>query len=430
MGCVGVTCLRVNWVIMAKLLELDFNDTSGSGTAMDSVGITGEDGTFHGGATTDGSGSGVFDGTDDYLEVGTDPLFELAQGTISMNFTMDSLPGGNMPWGSPAGATLFSVDSDGNDDGGHLTVWIRSDGMLAVRHQDDTSSTTMYAGPVSAGVETTFEYEWSPTGSTLIMNGSMSSTSTPLTLSGHTEPIILGASQTSSGDGVADTVQAHFDGSIQHFALYDWPVADGVVACFVAGTLILTAAGPQPVETLEAGDLIVTRDHGLQPLLMRDTQCHNLGALQHNPKRQPIHLCSAAFGTGPVALSRQHCVAMETGGQTVLVRAGHLADYTELATAPKPVAKVAYHHLLLPQHAVIWANGIPCESLLPGPMVCKRLPSLGTFQPPENPAHPILSGADVRRLAAVNALRPCFWSKGNNSSKTPADPTLCTGFPI
>src|SRR5690606_12553513 len=36
--------------------------------------------------------------------------------------------------------------------------------------------------------------------------------------------------------------------------------------CFAAGTPILTAGGPRPVECLRAGDLIVTRDRGAQPL--------------------------------------------------------------------------------------------------------------------------------------------------------------------
>lgn len=38
------------------------------------------------------------------------------------------------------------------------------------------------------------------------------------------------------------------------------------VICFAAGTMIRTARGERPVEKLRVGDLVVTRDNGLQPL--------------------------------------------------------------------------------------------------------------------------------------------------------------------
>ncbi|MDP5349975.1 MAG: Hint domain-containing protein, partial [Paracoccaceae bacterium] len=38
------------------------------------------------------------------------------------------------------------------------------------------------------------------------------------------------------------------------------------VPCFTAGTMIFTAQGARPVETLEPGDLILTRDSGMRPL--------------------------------------------------------------------------------------------------------------------------------------------------------------------
>jgi hypothetical protein len=37
--------------------------------------------------------------------------------------------------------------------------------------------------------------------------------------------------------------------------------------CFVTGTRIATPGGARPVETLAPGDLVMTRDHGAQPLL-------------------------------------------------------------------------------------------------------------------------------------------------------------------
>ncbi|MCU0816565.1 MAG: Hint domain-containing protein, partial [Cypionkella sp.] len=38
------------------------------------------------------------------------------------------------------------------------------------------------------------------------------------------------------------------------------------IACFTLGTRIDTVDGPRPVEALVPGDLVLTRDHGPQPL--------------------------------------------------------------------------------------------------------------------------------------------------------------------
>ena len=39
-----------------------------------------------------------------------------------------------------------------------------------------------------------------------------------------------------------------------------------LVVCFTSGTEILTKRGKQPIENLRVGDMIVTRNNGLQPL--------------------------------------------------------------------------------------------------------------------------------------------------------------------
>ena len=45
--------------------------------------------------------------------------------------------------------------------------------------------------------------------------------SVPVTLQGNSEPWVLGASQWQSGDGVANNLQSHMDGTISHFEIYD-----------------------------------------------------------------------------------------------------------------------------------------------------------------------------------------------------------------
>ena len=145
--------------------------------------------------------------------------------------------------------------------------------------------------------------------------------------------------------------------------------------CFVTGTLIATPEGARPVEDLRPGDLVLTADHGAQPVLW----CASSpipAAGDAAPSRRPICIRAGAFGPGRPArdllLSPQH---------RVLLRAPLLALCHGVAEALAPVHALAphyaapahtlpegarYHHILLPAHAVLLANGLPCESLYPG----------------------------------------------------------------
>ena len=78
-----------------------------------------------------------------------------------------------------------------------------------------------------------------------------------------------------------------------------------------------------------------------------------------------------AFGNPrPLRLSAQHGVICGTA----LARAAHLAETAPDLAAPLPATTpVAYHHLLLPAHALIRAEGVWAESLWPGPMALAAL---------------------------------------------------------
>ena len=43
-------------------------------------------------------------------------------------------------------------------------------------------------------------------------------------------------------------------------------IENTAIICFAAGTMILTAEGERAIETLTAGDMVWTLDHGYQPL--------------------------------------------------------------------------------------------------------------------------------------------------------------------
>lgn len=145
--------------------------------------------------------------------------------------------------------------------------------------------------------------------------------------------------------------------------------------CFAAGTLLETADGPRPIESLEVGDLVMTRDNGLQPVRWKGTR-HMAGALRLNPKLRPIRIRAGALGEGvPAAdlvVSPQHRLLVRSriavkmfGAMEVLVAAKQLLSLEGVDIA-EDLAEVTYVHVLFDRHEVVIANGAEAESLYTG----------------------------------------------------------------
>jgi hypothetical protein len=145
--------------------------------------------------------------------------------------------------------------------------------------------------------------------------------------------------------------------------------------CFAAGTLIATPGGDRPVETLQAGDLVLTWQGAAVPVLWAGGRQVSGAALRARPKWAPIRIEAGALGRGlpgrPLTVSPQHRI-MLTGNRVerrlglpaVFVPARGLLALPGVAEV-SPEDGIAYRHLLLPRHAVLRANGAPAESLLP-----------------------------------------------------------------
>lgn len=140
------------------------------------------------------------------------------------------------------------------------------------------------------------------------------------------------------------------------------------IICFTPGTLIETAYGPRPVETLRLGDLIVTRDSGLQPLRWIGKK-----TVEAKGNLAPIELSPTILqdAKAPLLVSPQHRILWSGpraqllfGDREVLVAAAHLLDNP--AVRRREGGDVTYLHLMLDQHEVIYANGAATESFFPG----------------------------------------------------------------
>lgn len=132
--------------------------------------------------------------------------------------------------------------------------------------------------------------------------------------------------------------------------------------CFVAGTLIRTARGNVPVETLVVGDLAVTASGSLRPVRWLGQRTQHCTA-----DSAPVRVRAGAFGAGlperDLYLSPGHPVlvgadADHAGG--VLVPVMCLVNGLSIVrTAP---GCVTYWHVELDAHDLLMAEGLPAES--------------------------------------------------------------------
>ena len=148
----------------------------------------------------------------------------------------------------------------------------------------------------------------------------------------------------------------------------------GVVVCFAAGTLIDTPTGARPVETLTAGDMVLTRDAGAQPLLWAgQTHMPALG------KAAPVVIPPNALGNeAELVVSPQHAVLVDNwqaellyASPGVLVRAIDMVGHNGIHQ--REGGFLSYHHILFDRHQLVRAAGIWSESLYPGDMTLQTL---------------------------------------------------------
>ncbi|MBJ6371863.1 Hint domain-containing protein [Sedimentitalea arenosa] len=144
------------------------------------------------------------------------------------------------------------------------------------------------------------------------------------------------------------------------------PVGDLAPPCFTAGTLVMTDSGLRPVEALEPGDLVLTADEGLRPLLhLARRQFPALG------KFAPVLIRAGAMGNPrDLCVSQEHRMLVSgwraelyTGQAEILVAAKHLVNGRDIVI--REGGQVEYVHLLFDRHQIVFAEGIASESYLP-----------------------------------------------------------------
>lgn len=153
-------------------------------------------------------------------------------------------------------------------------------------------------------------------------------------------------------------------------------LSDLVCVAFTTGTMITLAGGAQrAIETLSPGDRVLTRDNGPQPLrLVSKATLRALGSFA------PVVISAGTLGNdGDLVISPHHRVFLYRRGDKrlgdtseILVQAKHLVDDDHVWR--REGGYVDYYALVFDRHEIIYAEGIPVESLMVNAATLSLLP--------------------------------------------------------
>ena len=193
-------------------------------TAVDLAG--GNDGTYHdvilgrpGAVVGDPDTSVEFTGQPSHVEIPHSDDYLLTSGTVSLCFyDLDDI----------VFAGLFTKDSSGFDDGGHLAISALQNRRILVRLQSATTSFEVLSEPVNDGNEWIhIVFTFGEGGMRLHIDGTLAdSDSYTGGLLGNLEPIALGAATGLSGNRTIHPLFDYFTGYLDEVILFDRALTD------------------------------------------------------------------------------------------------------------------------------------------------------------------------------------------------------------
>ncbi|MDW3207506.1 MAG: LamG-like jellyroll fold domain-containing protein [Alphaproteobacteria bacterium] len=206
--------------------ELEDASWSSNETVTDSVnGVTGTaKGGTGSGSGTEGTDAAQFDGSGDYIEVPHSAAMELNSGTFSVDF---------LAWNN---GTIASKDSSNYDDGGHFDLKVNSSREVELRVQTENESFYLKGGDINYSDFYNATVTWDGSTVTLYVNGTeVDSVQSDYSMAPNQNPWTFGASQTTSGDDVADNLHTYLDGRIDNPTLLDGALTSDQVATLASG---------------------------------------------------------------------------------------------------------------------------------------------------------------------------------------------------
>jgi Hint domain len=136
-----------------------------------------------------------------------------------------------------------------------------------------------------------------------------------------------------------------------------------IVACFAADTRIATPDGPVRVETLQAGDRVLTASGDVRPVRWIGFRTIDLTRHPAPDQVQPIRIAAGAFAEGvpsrDLRLSPDHAVLLH--GLLIPIK---LLRNDASITREIDCRSVTYYHVELDAHDILLAEGLAAESYL------------------------------------------------------------------
>ncbi len=135
------------------------------------------------------------------------------------------------------------------------------------------------------------------------------------------------------------------------------------IICFLAGTMIATPNGEVAIETLRAGDTVLTADGGTAPVRWLGRQ--SVSTVFADPLRvNPIVVRAGALSENvpnrDLYVSPQHALLVDG----MLVPAEALVNGTSILRAAPPATTFTYFHVETADHSLVLANACAAETFL------------------------------------------------------------------
>ena len=141
-------------------------------------------------------------------------------------------------------------------------------------------------------------------------------------------------------------------------------------------TMVMTRMGEAPVEWLESGDEVLTRDRGFVPILWIHRTKFDRSGLRKSPDLAPVTLSASMIqddvperdielSPNQLVLVRSPFAELQFGSNEVLVPAKSIGVQRSLDDM-RPMERTTYAHVLLPSHQMIVADRLWLGSLFTG----------------------------------------------------------------
>ncbi|MFK7959456.1 MAG: LamG-like jellyroll fold domain-containing protein [Phycisphaerales bacterium] len=231
--------------------------------ATDAVGD--QDGTYVGGTTgvtgaADDSTGISLDGSNDFVRIDHAPELVSDSGTWQMWFNASETSGTTGLW---------SKDATSQNEGGHMLLNVRN-GELELRMQTEDDETEFRAGDVDEDTWHHVAVTFGDDGLKLYLDGAMVGQDADWTTGTAGAPgdtpnqnhIFLGAQSRSASEGSTTPSGGHFEGTLDHFAVFDSQLDDAAIGeLFAAQAAPADPAGITEGDTIDGGAGVDTVDY-------------------------------------------------------------------------------------------------------------------------------------------------------------------------